>query len=44
MEVNEFLGSLRLDNLKASVDSRKRIAKRIKALQPEASETSGAAG
>jgi N6-adenosine-specific RNA methylase IME4 len=36
-DVNEFLDSLRLDTLKASAEARKRIANRIKELQPEAS-------
>jgi len=47
--VNEFLDSLRFDELKASAEARKRIATRIKELQPEASnrrigKTLGVAG
>jgi hypothetical protein len=36
-DINAFLDSLRFENLKASAEARKRIAVRIKALQPEAS-------
>jgi N6-adenosine-specific RNA methylase IME4 len=36
-DVNAFLDSLRFDNLRASAEARKRIAARIKALQPKAS-------
>lgn len=36
-DVNEFLDSIRFDNLRASAEARKRIAVRIKQLQPEAS-------
>jgi N6-adenosine-specific RNA methylase IME4 len=36
-DVNAFLASLRFDSLRASADQRKRIAQRIKALQPAAS-------
>jgi hypothetical protein len=35
--VNEFLDSLKLDNLEASTQARKRIAARIKELQPDTS-------
>jgi N6-adenosine-specific RNA methylase IME4 len=35
-DVNAFLESLRFDNLRASADARKRIAVRIKELQPKA--------
>jgi N6-adenosine-specific RNA methylase IME4 len=36
-DVNKFLDSLRFEELRATVDARKRIAKLIKDLQPEAS-------
>jgi hypothetical protein len=36
-DVNEFLDSLRLDTLKASAEARRRIANRIKELQPKVS-------
>ena len=36
-DVNNFLDEIRLDKLKASAEARKRIANRIKELQPEAS-------
>jgi hypothetical protein len=38
-DVNQFLSNLRFDNLKASAESRKRIATRIKELQPKATNS-----
>jgi hypothetical protein len=35
--VNDFLGSIRLDNLRGAADARKRLVERIKTLQPKAS-------